>query len=319
MELTYTDSSWADVGLLDYSSADFAWGSDENDFEVVLAPSSGVPEVGSLVYDASGELGGIVRGYESSYDSDGLKIVGDTWTGIINTRILCPDSGQAYLTVSGDLSACISTLVEKLGLEWLFSVDTAKVGVAVSHTFTGSRDLYQDDAGRYMGGWSALWQMLVDSGCKCRMRWNPGSRRVVLSGMRRRDWTDSESIDAGVSAVSVNSRKPVNHLVCLGQGELSQRTVVHLYADGSGKVSETQSIEGADEISEVYSDASAEDRATLVSDGKKKLASGFELGDLVGGTDVKTGVSATAIVTKVTVTVSGDGAVETTYESNVRR
>jgi hypothetical protein len=32
----------------------------------------------------------------------------------------------------------------------------------------------------------------------------------------------------------------VNHLICLGSGELQNRIVVHLYVDADGNISQTQ-------------------------------------------------------------------------------
>lgn len=335
MELTYTDASFNDVGLLDFSSADFAFGADENDFEIVLNPGSGVPVIGALVYAEGGDVGGIVRGYESEYDTDILRVVGDTWAGIFDSHVLCPPSGSAYFTVSGDLNACIGSLISQLGLSSFFQRYPASSGRSISHTFKGDRtDSAQSDTGRYMGGWAALWQMLVDNGCKARFTFDPEARTVTVRGLGRRNYTDSESIDAGAASVKVSQRRPVNHLVCLGQGEMAARTVVHLYADDAGRISTTQTLTGLDEVAEVYDNTGAETAAALTSDGTAKLKElwadsqevtvgtstldvEFELGDLIGGTDVQTGVYAEAVVSKKVVTVEGT-ATAVKYESTVR-
>ena len=58
--------------------------------------------------------------------------------------------------------------------------------------------------------------------------------------------------------------------MCLGKGELAQRTVIDLYADESGNVSKTQSMFGIDEVERAYDYSSAED-ADLEQEGIKRL------------------------------------------------
>lgn len=331
MELTYTDTSWGDVGLLDVVEADYAWGVDENDFVVTLSPASGVPQVGALVYDESGSLGGIVRGYESDYSIDNLTVTGDTWTGVLDCFVLKPPPGSAYYSVSGTMKACVQSLLTRLGVGWLFTVSNATTGITVSHTFKGNRtDSTQSDSGRYMNGWDALWQLVSDNGCKAAFAYDAAARKVVITVSAARDWTDAESIDAGVANVSVSNTMPVNHLVCLGAGEGAARTVIDLYADASGNVSGVQTLTGKDEIADVYDFASSDN---LTSDGTKKLRElwtgsqdvsvgitedvGIEVGDKIGGTDVKTGVYAEATVTKKVVHQDGN-TVTTSYKSTIR-
>lgn len=333
MELTFTDASLNDLGILDYTSCDFASGIDENDFDIVLADSSGVPAEGAFVYDESGGVGGVVRGYESERSTGLLHVIGDTWTGLLDRYVLVPSEG-AYFSVSGDLNACIRALLSQIGAPSLFKASSSSSGVSVSHTFQGRHDATQRDTGRFMGGWAALWQLVSEHGCKCRLSWKPERRRIVVSGFRRADYTDAESLDAGVANVHVSRERPVNHLVCLGRGEGADRLVRHLYADRVGNVSESQSLKGLDELADVYDDGGADDEEKLISDGRKKLkelfaksqtvrigvgaeGASFELGDLIGGTDSKTGVSASAIVTKKVVECEG-GATSITYESTVR-
>jgi len=331
VELIYTDRALNDVGLVDHMSADFAWGSDENDFEVELSATSGVPPVRGVVYDPTGRVGGVVRGH--SVGSDGtLTVTGRTWTGMLGERVLCPPSGSAYFTASGDASEVAEALIAQLGLSSLFSVE-GTTGVEVSHTFDGTRDDAQQDAGRYMGGWAAMWQLVWEHGLSLDARWDPEQRRVALSLTERADRTDDESVAALDGQVTWETSTPVNHLVCLGQGEGASRTVVHLYADADGNVSTTQTLTGLDEVAEVYDDSSASTAAELRSHGESRLrnyfaeagevgvsineGAGYALGDLIGGMDERTGTEAEAVVSKKIVTL--DGAVASVrYETTVK-
>lgn len=330
MELTYTDAQWRDLGTVTPLEGDFAYGADENDFSVMF-DGQAVPPVGGLLYAEGSDIGGMVTGYESKPDQGTFEVTGLTWTGIIGTRVLRPDPGQAYWTVSGDVAECAAQLVSRLGLGYIVHVDGTAAGIEATHRFSGSRSGAQQDSGRYMDGWAALWQLVSEHGCKVTMRWDDSARRVRLRVSRRGDWTGDEAADAGLATVGVTVSRPVNHLVCLGKGELEDRTVLDLYADASGSVSKTQALSGRDEVAEVYDDSGAEDAAKLESDGRSKLeslwaasrevtvtsaASGtsFDLGDLIGGEDPITGISATATVTKKIASFSR-GAMSWSYKS----
>lgn len=332
VELTYTDASFHDVGLIEPYDGDFAYGNSENNFSIDTTGDS-IPEVGAMMYAEGSDVGGIVTGYSSDAAMGTFSVVGDTWTGVLDRRVVGPDSGSDYLTLSGDVRDIVAALVSRAGLTGLFRVADGRTGITASHTFTGSTSSEQQDAGRYMGAWSAIWQVCVDHGCKCRFAWSDVERRVIMTVARLADYTDDEAQSAGLATVGVSIRRPTNHLVCLGKGDLKAREVLHLYADRSGNVSTSQSIKGVDEIAEVYDDSSAEGDK-LRTDGTKKLrelwqdsqevtvksgttSADFDLGDVIGGTDPWSGLTARAIVTKKVASFK-QGTLTYTYTSTVR-
>lgn len=332
VELTYTDASFHDVGLIEPYDGDFAYGNSENDFSIDTTGDS-IPEVGAMMYAEGSDVGGIVTGYSSDAAMGTFSVVGDTWTGVLDRRVVGPGSGSDYLALSGDVRDIVAALVSRAGLTGLFRVADGRTGITASHTFTGSTSSEQQDAGRYMGAWSAIWQVCVDHGCKCRFAWSDVERRVIVTVARLADYTDDEAQSAGLATVGVSIRKPTNHLVCLGKGDLKAREVLHLYADRSGNVSTNQSIKGVDEIAEVYDDSSAEGDK-LKTDGTKKLrelwqasqevtvksgttSADFDLGDVIGGTDPWSGLTARAIVTKKVASFK-QGTLTYTYTSTVR-
>ena len=333
MELIYTDGSkFNDVGILNVKSGDFAWGTDENDFELTLAGAQEVPDFRSFIYVEGTDVFGVVRGVDHNVDGS-VRVRGVTWTGLLENRVLKPPSGSAYFTVSGDMRDCASSLIKQLGATDVFAVTGGKSGVSASHTFKGrNNDEAQTDTGRYKGGWSALWQLLVDHKCKAVARYDDVAHKVMLSITKAEDLTDTEDMEQVGTAVAIGVKKPVNHLVCLGQGELAERTVLDLYMDSKGNVSTTQSLKGLDEIADVYDDSGAEDAKKLKSDGTDKLkeywsdsqnvdislsSDRYDLGDLVGGTDPVTGIRATATVTKKGLSFSGT-VPTVSYETTLR-
>lgn len=120
----------------------------------------------------------------------------------------------------------------------------------------------------------------------------------------------------------------MNHIVCAGSGELSERAVVHLYADGDGNVGGVQSIFGLGERQYLY-EYTTDDEAELRADGAKKLAelqsagelnvelpedAGLDVGDEAGVTVEGTGAEVRAEVVKVVVSADGDGQLSVSCE-----
>ena len=106
--------------------------------------------------------------------------------------------------------------------------------------------------------------------------------------------------------------------------------VVHWYADVKGNVSQTQSLRGVDEITQVYDYSNAE-TAELNNKTKEKLqdlqSEGdvrvtvrddanvvFDVGDTVTARDNLTGITVNAAISKKIVKVSG-GVMSVDYEA----
>lgn len=327
MDVTYTDASWDDVGILPVGTGDWAYGSSENDFELKVARGP-VPEPGSLVYVEDSEVGGMVTGLSAASDSSAMTVSGATWTGVLGRKVVGPDAGDDYLVLSGDVRDVVASLVSRAGLDGLFSVSGWTPGVDVTHRFSGRRgDAAQEDAGRYMSCWAAIWQVLLDAGCKTTFRWDVSHRRVVMTVSRAEQAVGDEFAE---SVVRIKRRTPVNHLVCLGKGELRDRAVAHVYLDAGGAATSKQFYTGVDEVADVW-ESTNDEGDELVAAGKRKIAemaedavsvevdaaddSMLDVGDVVGGEVAGTQVSAT--VTKKVVMTSGD-AVTYTYETTVR-
>ena len=122
-------------------------------------------------------------------------------------------------------------------------------------------------------------------------------------------------------------RTGVNHLICLGSGELRNRIVEHLYVDADGKISQTQTFFNENEIAELYDYAGAS-REDLIKSGADQLRGELNLnefrisleserdvaiGDIVGARDYITGYTVTAPITTKIVKCE-DGFVDTEYK-----
>jgi hypothetical protein len=105
--------------------------------------------------------------------------------------------------------------------------------------------------------------------------------------------------------------------------------VVHLYADGNGNISQTQTLFGMDEYVAVYDYSSMGSEEELIQSGTAELAAlwvqdelqialddnsdVYGIGDIVGAYDQITKLAVSSAITKKIVTVR-DGAITISYE-----
>ena len=176
--------------------------------------------------------------------------------------MICPDAGQDYfITLSSNANRVIDDLIYQLNLTSIFESDSS----ASTLTIDGYK------MPRYIAGYDGIVKMLQTVSGKLIMSFN--GKKIILSAVPIVDYTNDGIIASGVMSFQVKkTSKKINHLICLGQGELKDRTVVHLYADDSGSISQTQMLTGADEYTAVYDYPSAESTQKLIDAGASRLA-----------------------------------------------
>lgn len=318
VELIVTDASHVDQASLEGFTLDAAWGADENDFELTV---DRLIDAGSYVYFDGGECGGVVDSLKDSL-KDGrstLTYGGRTWHGMLANKILEPDRGKDYLTVSGTASTVIGSLISRVGLDGVFD--------AVDSPTAGAQTIKQYQFDRYTDCYTGLRKMCEANGLKLRLAYASGRVNIWAEPVAHYgDSIDSDLIDFDATRTW---RKP-NHMIGLGKGELRNRIVSHWYADSKGNVTQTQTFKGLDEIAQVYDYSSAE-ADELAKNTKKKLQdlqsegevkvtvhedSGivFDVGDTVTARDNLTGITVTASIVKKIVKVSG-GVMSVDYEA----
>ena len=322
MDLIYTNQNREDIGVLHDFSLDLAFGSGENDFELTVSRENNVAQAGCYIYIQGTEYGGIIDAVKSDTGTAEVTYSGRTWHGILNSKILEPDSGQAYLTVSGDANTVLSTLIVRMGLGALFQALSTPSGITVK--------TYQFD--RYISGYNGILKMLKTVGAKLRIVHN--GTNVVVSAVPVTDYTQDGVSDDQTALTVLKTKNKVNHLICLGTGELADRMVVHLYADAAGNISRTQTFTGLEEYTAVYDYSSVDNEEDLISGGTERFKELlqqdqldvnfpesddiYSVGDIVGATDNVTGISIAVPVTKKIVKIEGDlvsVAIETNTES----
>lgn len=320
VELIITDSNHVDARSAADYTLDCAWGKEENDFELVLSGASTI-DAGAYIYIDGSECGGVVDAMEDQLASgvSTLTYSGRTWHGILANKILSPDSGKDYLTVSGSASSVIGSLISRVGLDGVFD--------AVDSPTAGAQTIKSYRFDRYTDCYTGLRKMCAANGLKLRLAYTSGQVNIWAEPVAHYgDSIDSDLIDFDATRTW---RKP-NHLIGLGKGELRNRIVSHWYADSKGNVTQTQTFKGLDEIAQVYDYSSAE-ADELAKNTKKKLQdlqsegevkvtvhedSGivFDVGDTVTARDNLTGITVNATISKKIVKVSG-GVMSVDYEA----
>lgn len=314
MELIVTDEARRDVAEIGDFDIDLAFGDTQNDF--VLTTREG-PRLtaGCLVYVDGTEYGGVIDDITS--DGEQVSYSGRTWHGILAGKVLSPLPGQDYLTIAGDAASAIGTLIGMMELGDLFR---ATGGGRLAGT-------YQFD--RYTDGYRGMRKMLRASGMRLGMVYEDGG--VSLSPVPITVYGDDVDSDRATFR-SKRRYRNVNHLVCLGKGELRNRAVVHLYADGRGIVSQTQTFRGVEERAQTYEMTTSE-APELLTKGTERLrelqlqgeidvtaeeGGSYAVGDYITGRDNGTGELVTSEVTKKVLRVEG-GMAAVEYECGMGR
>lgn len=319
MDLIFTNAKRVDQGVLTAYAFDLSFGAKENDFEMTLGESEPTLESGAFIYMEGAEYGGIVGGIKTSTNSETITYMGRTWHGIMNSKVIQPDPGANYLVVSGDANEVLGMLIARLGLSDLFVAVESLSGVNIT--------AYQ--FARYCKGYDGIRAMLAANGAKLKIEWK--ERFVYLSAAPIADYTEAP-VDGDIATLTVEQhQKKVNHLICLGRGDLAEREVIHLYVDQFGKIGDVQYYTGIDEIIDTYDNNNAESSAELREGGIERMTElrntdkaeialpeaeglSYDIGDIVGAAEMRSGVRVAATVSQKIVRIN-NGAISTEYQT----
>lgn len=317
MPVIVTDAAGHPVASITDCKLDLSYGRGDNagnDFELTIYDPQVRLQSGARIWVQGTEYGGIVDHVTDTVTQGvpTLSYRGRTWQGVLVGKILQPDYGQDYLTVSGQTGSVLGQLFARVGLGQLYHADSDSA-VIKSYAFD-----------RYTTAWDGICKMLDQS--QRRLRFIADSDTIRVRAEPVKDWNSAQ--DSGMIDFSVGEDwRRTNHMIGLGQGQLKARQVVHWYADSSGNISQHQSLFGADEITAVY-DASSDEPGALSDDTRKHLQElqgqgtatvtvhdGLQLGvgDIVHGQDPQTGVTVTANIVRVTVALNG-GVMRVSYD-----
>lgn len=307
-ELILADPAGNEVRAILDAEVDLEIG-EVNEFEITVSRvgfEDDIPDL-SRIFNPGTEFGGLVRRVKTSTLNNTVTMGGYTWRGLLDKKIIQPDTGDDYATATGELNAILWGMVEP-EFDGLFVASTEDTGVTV----TG----YQFD--RYCTLHDGLMKMLKSVGYKLHLEYKQGTEGnpgyVEVSAVPIVDYSEQVELsgDMRLDFSAAVVRDGVNHLICLGEGELADRVVLHLYVQADGSIGTTQYYTGIEEVTDVY-DFPGADATTLEEYAREaftdvqsyqsfemnldRLELDAEIGDTVGGRDYITGISMTKPIT----------------------
>lgn len=325
MQLILADQNLRDMKPVMDAEIDIAIGSDENDYEIKIRRDRWDERYvyGNIFYIKNTEFGGIIGRKKINTAEDTISLYGRTWRGKLDKKVIRPPAGQDYRKVSGELNSVLDMLVTEQFNDY-FVVSQNDTGVTVTN--------YQFD--RYCTLLSGIVKMLKSVGYKLHIeyiqqeRGQPGY--VELSAVPIVDYSEQIELsqDSRLNFVFDETKNGVNHLICLGKGDLQNRQVIDLYVQKDGSIGATQYYTGIQEVAETYKDTSSESdeleekgreklqelmNSTSFSMDVETLGMEVEIGDIIGGRDYTTGMYAAKPIAKKIYKVSG-GKVSLEYE-----
>lgn len=312
MDLIYADETRKDIGELTGYTLDLAFGEDENDFRCQVSMENHRCKVDYYLYLEGTEYGGIIDTLGVDTVSGTVTYEGRTWHGILDKKILCPDEGEDYLRLSGEANAVLSELILRMGLDDLFEAPKKDSGIIIENY----------SMNRFVGAYSGIRKMLAAFSGKLKL--HHAGVKVQLSAVPVVDYSQDEEWDS--SQIGINASQnanPVNHMICMGKGELSERQVLHLYMDEVGNVSYEQTLTGVKEVSEAYDNPNVESLEELEKGGRERLeraykaaqklettfdsSQEYDVGDIVGTSEEVTGLYIVRPIVKKIVTINRNG------------
>ncbi len=320
--IVVADPNGKELRNLVFDTYDFEVGHGENDFQIEIkrAEYDYLPNKARL-YIPGTELGGLFRQLDTDTNMDIICPGGITWRGMLQKKIIRPAPGADYATDAGELNAIIKSRVEAEFPGLFIGVDDS----------TGETVNWQYE--RYCTIEDGFKKMLQSVGYKLQLQYSQADKAVVAQAVPIIDYSsDIEfSSDMRVNYQMQRQGDGVNHLICLGKGELKDRVVRDLYIDADGNVSTTQYYFGVDEVCDVY-DSGGSEEEDLVNNGTEKLIDlankdvfnikvdptiEIEIGDIVGGRDYLSGMNMNApIYSKIVKYSAGVVTIDYTLEED---
>lgn len=308
-QLILADQNLRDIAPVMDAGIDIAIG-EENNYEIKVRRDKWRSEYtfGNVFYIKETEYGGIIGEVDTNTAEDTISLLGMTWRGMLDKKIICPPSGSDYKTVSGELNLILNDLVAE-HFDDYFVVLQVDTGVSVTN--------YQFD--RYCTLLSGINKMLKSVGYRLQIRYIQQERGqpgyIELSAVPIVDYSEQIELsqDSQLNFTFKNRRNGVNHLICLGKGELQDRQVIDLYVRSDGSIGSEPYYTGIREIAATYEDTSSE-TDELEEKGREKLqelmnSTSFSMdletlnmdvaiGDIIGGRDYLTGLYAKKPIAK---------------------
>lgn len=260
-EIILLDSEMKEIGPVNMD-IDFEVGdmSALNDFE--LLSSSALDAY--AIYIPGTEYGGIIEYDEETTDSESTTMKGWTWRGLLTQSIIEPPAGSDYKIVSGELNTILRDILSYV-LGGFFTVPDVDTGKTITS--------YQFKL--YTTVLEGLMDMLSQCGYRLKIYARKaeagGSVKVYCEAVEASTLEGQYDEDTGLKLRFIRNRMGINHLICMGTGQLQERQRIDLYVQEDGTIGKTQYYTGFLERTAYYDYNNAESLEELEKSGTEKL------------------------------------------------
>lgn len=304
MEFIITDPEGMELAKLTKSAEmdlDLSYAADNkdgvNDGELVVRDDT--VDYGYYIFSPGTEYGGRILDLKRQTSSETKTWYFDSWRRMLGQSVISPPDGEAYYVVETmDANAMLRTLFSGR-FDGFFSVPEDLSGIEVSGQFD-----------RYTTLLDGVTKILKAHDAKLKisaLQGEPGERfRVQIEAVPIVDYSEEieYSQDSRINLTLRDNRRGINHLICLGTGELTERMVRHLYVQEDGSIGNTQHYTGLEERTATFEYPNAETEEELLKSGIEELEGlrnykkmemsvddlDLDIGDIVAGRDRVTGM-----------------------------
>lgn len=319
MEFTICNVDKQEIQKLpDEASVDFEIG-DENDIQIVC--NQGLISIGMWIICPGTEYGALLEESEQNTNSKTETWAGNGLRKFLKEYIIEPPDGQDYRIVSGDAHAIMKQVLNG-AFGNLFIVPEEPSGIEINE--------YRFE--RYTDALTGFAKMLKSKNARINLEIQQGEPNkpfsIILSAVPIQNLSSEieYSQDSKINVTIKEYQRGINHLICLGKGELKDRQVIHLYAQLDGSISQSRKYyTGLEERTAVYDNSNAEDINELTEGGMERLKElmdyrkmsmtvqdvDIQIGDIIAGRNYETGLYIQKpIVRKIVKMESGDITIE---------
>ena len=298
MDLIYTDKNFKEKGYLKDATVDIEIGKykvSQNDFEITMSTidrDSALDE-GSLFYEEGTEWGGIVESKKVDTAQSKMTLKGPTFRGMLEKEYVQPPEGSSHLILKGEANTIIKEMIASRFSD-LFIVDNE-----------GSSGININYQVRDMNLLEALEKALKTANARLDIRCEEG--KIHLQAKPVQDLSNSLQYDNTyqVNMTVETAKKPYNHILALGSGELTARLRINLYKQQDGTWGNTEYYSGLQRKTYKHEDTNVKDAEELKNNAIEKVqeengtetlsitfsSDDAELFDIVGAKEEITGVS----------------------------
>lgn len=305
-----------ELGVLRCGTLDIDIGG-SNDFELIISRNDSNEKnlsYGVFFFTPGTEYIGILEKRKSTTSSGSYTWDGLTARGLLTRSVIEPPIGSAYMTVSGDANLILKELLtNRFG------------GIFTVPEYLSDINIKTYQFARYVSVLDGVKAMLATQNARLYIHAERGgsneSFNIFIEAVPVNDYSEEieYSQNNKLTLTIEDSRMGINHLICLGKGELTERTVIHLYVQEDGSIGSKKYYTGLNERTLVYDYSSAENADALTSAGIKKLkelanykkmkleASGvdLQLGDIISGRDRESGDTLSKPIIQKIVKING--------------